>query len=358
MASPSGALVAASLQSRLVRRLGLKAGRLSRAEAGPPTLPSQSQSQSWEPSPAGEDALSALDWRVIEGSLAGRGDAHCPICMEPFVGHEVLLSCSHMFHRPCLLAFERVVRASQRRCPVCRSASYQKKITHEGTRSYTALCAVRLQALFRGWRARRVADRMRRSVYLSGGGSRLFRRRFVAAELAALSSAIDGAAERETAAALSDGDSALRLSREVEEEFRRMLEHRSEQTRRIPPSGPGKQEGPSSPTGEADVLSEEKWGVVLDQYLARRAAECAICMGPLSEDTAASLRRGLRERSRRAVLLSCSHAFHDRCIGRLEELLLGSALAQEDLGLRSRCPVCRQGPYSKRLLALDGQHFI
>ena len=374
MTSRSGAQVAASLQTQLARRLGLKAAGASRDSRredpssaplaredsdgvleGPLALSLVRAARCRSTPPAGEETLSALDWRVIESSLAQRRDAHCPICMEPFREREVLLSCSHMFHRACLRAFERAVRTPLRRCPVCRAGNYQKKITHEGSRSYAVACAVRLQALVRGWRARRLAGRLRRSRFLGGGGSPGFRRRFAAAELAAMTSAISGAAgatDIEAAAALSESDSALRLSREVEAEFALMLQRRSEAAAEVLTPMV------SNETTKGGALSEERWAAVLGQCLARSCAECAICMVPLLEDTAMGLRRRSQLRRRRAVLLSCSHAFHDKCIGRLEELLICSALALDDLGIRDRCPVCRQGPYAKRLLALDCQHFI
>jgi hypothetical protein len=46
------------------------------------------------------ETLSQAQWRSIEDSLAQREDAYCPICMEGFnKGNEVLLSCTHMYHR-------------------------------------------------------------------------------------------------------------------------------------------------------------------------------------------------------------------------------------------------------------------
>ena len=44
--------------------------------------------------------MSQSEWSLIEHKLWERQDGSCPICMEGFTtGHEVLLSCSHMFHR-------------------------------------------------------------------------------------------------------------------------------------------------------------------------------------------------------------------------------------------------------------------
>jgi hypothetical protein len=45
-------------------------------------------------------ALSAGDWGRIESKVWERQEWFCPICMDGFSsGHEVILSCSHMFHR-------------------------------------------------------------------------------------------------------------------------------------------------------------------------------------------------------------------------------------------------------------------
>ena len=76
------------------------------------------------------EALQAFEWASIERGAAGRLDAYCPICMEGFNrGYEVLLSCSHMYHRSCLQSFEKFMKTAERSCPICRTTNYQKKIT-------------------------------------------------------------------------------------------------------------------------------------------------------------------------------------------------------------------------------------
>lgn len=53
-----------------------------------------------KPSHASVVVLSKYEWKSIEMKLSERKEWSCPICMEGFsTGHEVLLSCSHMFHR-------------------------------------------------------------------------------------------------------------------------------------------------------------------------------------------------------------------------------------------------------------------
>lgn len=65
-------------------------------------------------------ALTPFDWNLIENSRSDP-DACCPICMEGFrQGHEVLLSCSHIFHRSCLRSFENFIGTGELSCPICR----------------------------------------------------------------------------------------------------------------------------------------------------------------------------------------------------------------------------------------------
>ena len=47
-----------------------------------------------------ENILTQVQWKEIERNVKQRLDAYCPICMEGFnQGYEVLLSCTHMYHR-------------------------------------------------------------------------------------------------------------------------------------------------------------------------------------------------------------------------------------------------------------------
>lgn len=68
--------------------------------------------------------LSRKDWEGI-AAKAGEREEHigdCAICMEPFgLGEQVLLSCSHMFHRQCLESFERFVTVTVAVCVPCLS---------------------------------------------------------------------------------------------------------------------------------------------------------------------------------------------------------------------------------------------
>ncbi len=67
--------------------------------------------------------LTNMEWNAIESNIRERSDPDscCPICMDGFnQGHEVLLSCSHMFHRSCLTSFEKFMKNGLLTCPICR----------------------------------------------------------------------------------------------------------------------------------------------------------------------------------------------------------------------------------------------
>jgi hypothetical protein len=85
--------------------------------------------------------------------------------MEGFKqGHEVLLSCSHIFHRTCLRSFENFMKDNELTCPICRTRNYQKKITHIGSVAFTKVCAAKIQRNWRGYAARKLF-RVRLRVY-------------------------------------------------------------------------------------------------------------------------------------------------------------------------------------------------
>ena len=94
--------------------------------------------------------LTDQDWEDVQLKAVERCNTDCPICLNPLQSKSlldksttssrkgsrkngmrretVLLSCSHVFHNTCLVAFEEFAEGDKRfACPVCRS-HYQKKI--------------------------------------------------------------------------------------------------------------------------------------------------------------------------------------------------------------------------------------
>ncbi len=123
--------------------------------------------------------LNSNEWNEIESKMAARAEICCPICMSGFTeGCEVLLSCSHVFHRHCIASFERFVRHPNEVnsvsgnkikgtpiCPLCRSPNYQKRITKKGSMSFRSACVIRIQRICRGFMARLRCRRLMRLYY-------------------------------------------------------------------------------------------------------------------------------------------------------------------------------------------------
>eukprot|EP00921_Rhytidocystis_pertsovi_P002916 GHVQ01004883.1.p1 GENE.GHVQ01004883.1~~GHVQ01004883.1.p1 ORF type:complete len:569 (+),score=50.88 GHVQ01004883.1:210-1916(+) len=76
---------------------------------------------------------SSVNWESIENKAVCRGEPDCPICCQSVSGSAqhgndvYLLSCSHVFHKTCLLNFESFHVFDVHKCPVCRGG-YSKKL--------------------------------------------------------------------------------------------------------------------------------------------------------------------------------------------------------------------------------------
>jgi hypothetical protein len=153
-------------------------------------------------------SVSAAEWESLERTLKSRKlDAFCPICMEAFRdGSEVLLSCSHIFHRACLTSFEKFMKNGEKNCPICRSPNYQKKITNLGSKEYEVVCAGLLQALWRGYKGRKEYRCNLKVFYRQGKGDGSLRKRFYQQELSIHSDRISKDVKSRTVAV----DSVLR----------------------------------------------------------------------------------------------------------------------------------------------------
>lgn len=334
------------------------------------------------------DAMSEKDWESVESKLDERQEAFCPICMEGFnKGHEVLLSCSHMFHRACLQAFEKFVKVSERICPICRTSSYQKKITRKGSVAYSIVCATKIQALYRGYVIRRPFYYKKRAYYAEGKGSETARNQFYSKEMTTITNAMSkdiDRRDREIDHLVNSSDQTLLESRQLDMLFETMMADRiavlesssSSSISTLSPSMNSRNDHNSN-SGNSDrnrdckhkrgkrstsPIPENEWNVTMRKALDRGLDDCAICMGLLCTESERTFAPGKEEKDdvnnydnnnssgnptvsnrRRAVLLSCSHAFHANCISNFERFSCDEEYV---------CPVCRS-VYQKRPLTYD-----
>ncbi|XP_055125770.1 RING finger protein 32 isoform X5 [Symphalangus syndactylus] len=109
--------------------------------------------------------LSSDEWQKVKQRSLLQGDSMqpCPICKEEFeLRPQVLLSCSHVFHKACLQAFEKFT--NKKTCPLCRKNQYQTRVIHDGARLFRIKCVTRIQAYWRGYIVRKWYRNLRKTV--------------------------------------------------------------------------------------------------------------------------------------------------------------------------------------------------
>ncbi|KAG7379936.1 hypothetical protein PHYPSEUDO_007994 [Phytophthora pseudosyringae] len=248
--------------------------------------------------------LTRDEWEHCEQQAEARGDIKhpCSICREPFgVKEQVILSCSHMFHLACITSFERFLRTNQHVCPLCRKQNYQKRCTAVASDFHREYSAKRIQAVFRGFTARRRAAALWQKFYSSGKGDPIRRRHFFANRVGKTTDRLVTAmSKRDDSidALLAEFDKSLSMSRRVFQD-----------------PGPETDMDPTTSFPGGD-----DWLAIFKKARARDERECAICINAFSPSMEG------------VSLLSCSHAFHSQCLSAFEDFNIYEV---------SLCPVCR-----------------
>nr|KAF6470234.1 ring finger protein 32 [Molossus molossus] len=267
----------------------------------PPPLTLAQRLGLFEPPPP---PLSAEEWGSVKQRSVSQGDSMqpCPICKEEFqLRPQVLLSCSHVFHR----AFERF--ASKKTCPLCRKSQYQTRVIHDAARLFKATCATRIQACWRGHVVRTWYRDLRRTRPPTDPK---LRRRFFEEKFTAISQRLLRSYHTDIDELFAEIDHCLAINRSVLQQL-------------------GGQCGRQ--------LTDGDWQTIQAQALRRETSECSICLTPLS------LSSGRSQRPRETALLSCSHVFHHACLRALEQFSWG------DSSPFHACPLCRSC-YQKKIL--------
>ncbi|KAL7876685.1 hypothetical protein AOLI_G00116480 [Acnodon oligacanthus] len=247
--------------------------------------------------------LTAEEWTEAKSRSLQEGDSTqlCVICREEFrLQPQVLLSCSHVFHKACLRSFEWF--SGRKCCPMCRREQYETRVIHDGARFYREKCATRIQACWRGFTARKWYRNIRKLV--PPNDPRL-RRQFFEAKFQDLNDSLLRSCCSDVEEFLGDVDRSVAASRDV---FRLFEQQRM--------SGQG-----------MEVEEEEEWLEAQEKAVQRDASDCPICLTPL-QSSSAGLTAG-----RRVLLLSCSHLFHEPCLQAFERFCVEGT---------ATCPLCRR----------------
>ncbi|XP_014800391.1 PREDICTED: RING finger protein 32 [Calidris pugnax] len=256
--------------------------------------------------------LTAEEWVKIKQRSIQHGDfmQPCAICREEFaLQPQVLLSCSHVFHKACLKAFEKFT--GKKSCPMCRKEQYHTRVIHDGARLFKIKCAIRIQAFWRGYIVRKWYKNLRRTV--PPKDSKL-RKQFFEEKVQQISSRLLSSYDINLDEFFSEIDSSIAASRHVFQQLE----------------------------GKEILISESDWEKIQMQAFQQEILDCPICIMPLGPTVHPThLSPGNSSQfSQQVVLLSCSHLFHQTCLQAFEEFSLGE---------RHMCPLCRSY-YQKKIL--------
>ncbi|BFZ22272.1 hypothetical protein BsWGS_25312 [Bradybaena similaris] len=352
-----------------------------------PKLPPLTLAQKYGLVYAPKPLLSEQDWAHVKAKSNQRDDSQepCVICKEDFGVHEqVLLSCTHVFHRACLQALERFT--GRKTCPMCRHQQYQTRVIHEGARVHKHKCATKIQSLWRGYVVRCWYRQLRETIPPKDP---MLRKKFYEEKLSAIVDRMVKSLDINIGEFMQEIDSSVQRSREIFSQWDAIHNN----------------------------ISTEQWESIQLKAVERGEAECPICLTELwlpsncsrSELTTPSFTStipsstkklsqkkqnncktmgtlinkttgrpttlpqtgknyGLKDREacvidemndksydsasksddkeqprclRSTVLLSCTHVFHSTCLRTLEDI------AMQDM--KNTCPVCR-AHYQKKIL--------
>eukprot|EP00105_Crassostrea_gigas_P028963 XP_011450763.1 PREDICTED: RING finger protein 32 [Crassostrea gigas] len=200
---------------------------------------------------APEQLLSENDWQNVKTKSNERDDSKlpCVICKEDFGTQEqVLLSCSHVFHRACLQAFERFT--GKKTCPMCRREQYQTRVIHEGAKQHRNKCATMIQAAWRGYVVRCWYMKLRETVPPTDPK---LKKKFYASRLSSITDRMLRSCDFNIDVFLTEIDENLAASRAIFRNF----------------------------DATFNIMSEEQWEEVQLKAVTRQELECPICLGAL-----------------------------------------------------------------------------
>ncbi|KAJ6659314.1 hypothetical protein lerEdw1_019185 [Lerista edwardsae] len=253
--------------------------------------------------------LTADEWEHVKQRSIQQGDSvqPCAICREEFaLQPQVLLSCSHVFHKACLKAFERF--AGKKTCPMCRKIQYQTRVIHDGARLFKVKCATRIQAVWRGYIVRKWYKNLRKTVPPKDPK---LRKKFFEEKFAEICQRLLNSYNTKIDDFFSEINSAVAASRNVFQQL-------------------DKKVGP--------FLEEVEWDKIQRQAFRQDIVDCPICIMPLAHPP--HPQEGHHPSPRQTVLLSCSHVFHTTCLQAFEDFSPTE---------RPICPLCRSY-YQKKII--------
>jgi hypothetical protein len=258
----------------------------SNSSASTPNQLTLSQSLGLEPLRAPK--FNENEWEIIENLSQQRhySEFPCTICTEDFrASPTVLLSCSHVFHAVCLRNFEKF--SGQLSCPLCRAKNYQKKLINHAETAWRNTCAVKIQAIWSRFRARKAYLLLLESIVpVEEGKKRLF---FMKKLEKTTNKLVELVENKET---------------ELDKLFAQFDLSISQSRQQI-----------AAASVHFHHYESAEWAGIRAKAVERGEKECAFCMGTME----LTGKEGRREKG--VILLSCSHLFHEKCLAAYEKFI-------------------------------------
>ena len=241
--------------------------------------------------------LSEIEWHEIKrlSNFRKSSSEPCSICKDFYnqFSHQVLLSCSHVFHRQCIFSFEKFSRKKQ--CPLCRCVNYEKRVIYEGEKITSSKAALKIQSAWRGYQVRKTVKAVTKN---RPPNHPLLKKKFYLNKFFELTKDMQTVFdEHDTYVTnlLNDLDISLAKSKSTMDRL------------------------------EKSSLLDDGWGKVQEKAITMEITDCPICLGSMNTIP------------KKTVLLSCSHVYHLECFNSYENF------CNENL-----CPLCRKS-YTKRI---------
>jgi len=266
--------------------------------------------------PAPKAPMEVKDWESVLNLAKTKNYMYenCAICLEPFrTEQQVLLDCSHVFHKHCLQTFERLEQC--RSCPMCRRKDYQRIDVDEAAVTYLNKCATMIQSHFRRLQAEIAFQKMLKltdSKVLSD----FLKRKSLNFKMKQMSISTFKSM-RKSKKSISKMVAANAVNPTRMADLNELMTAYISRYREIQQA-------------KKDPDEEVNWYDVSVKFYMRKELECSICLAGFASQS-------------KTYLLNCSHGFHVNCLNFFERYSTGAV---------PLCPLCRNA-YEKLLITFD-----
>lgn len=274
--------------------------------------------------------LSKQDWEILEKKVSNRIDhtSSCPICLERLsTQNSILLSCSHVFHKPCLTSFENLSKTNS--CPVCRGKNYQKRSYFNDKEKMINYSIKLIQSNYRGFNLRFV---LYKTIFqVNTPSSKLLKKRYSYFRIRELFSRINEKIKinsKINSSLLNEMQDQIEAQKKLNKKLENDINNNKYIKKQLDDNN-------ASDSGFVNNIKNDKnnnlyWNKLIEKYNIKKKDNCSICLNPFN--------------NKNVYLLDCGHMYHENCILSLEKY---------DIYYNKRCPACRKEEYSKKLMKLS-----